>query len=86
MTAGEAIAELRRCRELPRELRLESGCDHRVERVVRGLMMAGGVELAVFRRDADGVDVDLLLTWVDRASSLVVRHRNADLLVVARLA
>jgi hypothetical protein len=83
VTAGEAIAELRRCRELPRELRLESACDHRVERVARGLMLAPPDELARFRTHADDADVDLLLTWVDRASSLVVRHRDADLLVVA---
>jgi hypothetical protein len=81
--AGEAIAELRRCRELPWELRLESDCDQRVERVVRGLMLAGAGDVARFRREAAGDDVDLLLTWVDRASSLAVRRRDPDLLVAA---
>ncbi len=86
MTAGEAIAELRQCRELPLELRLESDCDHRVERVARGLMLSGRGESANLRAEADAADLDLLLTWVDRASSMVVRHRDADLLVVALFA
>jgi hypothetical protein len=62
---------------------LESGCDHRVERVARGLMLAQPDELARFRTHAERADIDLLLIWVDRASSLAVRHRDADLLVVA---
>ena len=83
MRAGEAIAELRRCRQLHQELRLESDCDHRVERVVRGLMLAGADGVGGFRAEADAADIGLLLTWVDRASSVVVRRRDADLLVVA---
>jgi hypothetical protein len=81
--AGEAIAELRRCRQLPKELRLESDCDHRVERIARGLMLAGADEVGRFRHEASADELALLLTWVDRASSLAVRQRDADLLVVA---
>ena len=83
MRAGEAIAELRRCRQLPQELRLESDCDHRLERVARGLMLAGPDEVARFRADASEAAIGLLLVWVDRSSSLAVRQRDADLLVVA---
>ena len=67
MRAGEAIAELRRCRQLPEELRLESDCDHRVERMMRSLMLGGPAEVARFRREATAADLDVLLTWVDRA-------------------
>src|SRR5829696_8430450 len=46
-------------------------------------MLADNIQLERFRRETAAVDIDLLLVWVDRASSLVVRHRDADLLVVA---
>jgi hypothetical protein len=62
---------------------LESDCDHRVERVVRGLMLAGPDGAAAFRDAAEPADLGLLLAWVDRASSVVVRPRDADVLVVA---
>ena len=83
MKAGEAIEELRRCRELPQELRLDSDCDRRVERVVRELMQAGAGELEDLRREATPEDLGLLLAWSDRASSLAVRRSDADLLVEA---
>jgi hypothetical protein len=82
LRAGEAIEELRRCGQLPRDLRLDSECDQRVERVVRELMQSGTEELAALRRDG-GAELPLLLEWADRASSLAVRRRDADLLVGA---
>jgi hypothetical protein len=83
LKAGEAIDELRRCRQLPRDLRLDSDCDRRVERVVRELMQAGAAELKVLRGHAEPDDIALLLAWSDRASSLAVRRGDADLLVEA---
>jgi hypothetical protein len=83
LRAWEAIEELRRCRTLPKDLRLDSDCDRRVERVVRGLMQAGPAELAELRRLADPDEVALLLEWSDRASSLAVRRGDPDLLVEA---
>ena len=83
MRAGEAIDELRRCRRLAQDLRLDSDCDRRVERVVRGLMHAGAEELGELRRLADESDVALLLAWSDRASSLAVRRSDPDLLIEA---
>jgi hypothetical protein len=82
LRAGEAIEELRRCGQLARDLRLDSECDQRVERVVRELMRSSREELAEFRQN--GADeLPLLLEWVDRASSLAVRRSDSDLLVEA---
>jgi hypothetical protein len=82
LRAGEAIDELRRCGRLPRDLRLDSECDQRVERVVRELMRSGPDELAALRRDGTE-ELQLLLEWADRASSLAVRRSDSELLVEA---
>jgi hypothetical protein len=81
--AGEAIDELRRCRRLPQDLRLDSDCDRRVQRVVRELMQSSTAELTELRRQAGPDDAGLLLEWSDRASSLAVRRSDPDLLVEA---
>ena len=86
MRARDAIDELRRCSHLPRDLRLDSDCDRRVERVVRELMAGGTRELEELRNEGDPDDFDLLLQWGDRASSLAVRRGDADLLVSALFA
>lgn len=83
MRAGEVIDELRRCRGLLHDLRLDSDCDDRVQNVVRGLMQADADEVAELRRHADPDDVTILLEWSDRASSLAVRRSDPDLLVEA---
>ena len=83
MRAWEAIEELRRCRQLPQDLRLDSDCDRRVERIVRELMQAGAEELGELRRLADPDEIAVLLEWSNRASSLAVRRTDPDLLVEA---
>ena len=83
MRAEEAIEELGRCGQLPRDLRLDSECDQRLERVVRELMRSDAAELTELRRRAAHEEMALLLEWSDRASSLAVRRRDSDLLVAA---
>jgi hypothetical protein len=83
LRAGQAIDELRRCRTLPRDLRLDSECDQRVERVVRELMQSEPGDLVELREQADRDNLALLLEWADRASSLAVRRGDPDLLLSA---
>ena len=83
MRAREAIDELRRCPGLPRDLRLDSYCDQRIDRVVLGLMQSDAQELEKLRDHAAAAEHAVLLEWSDRAASRAVRARDSDLLIAA---